>query len=141
QFLPTVPAIIGASATKKILLILGAFVLILVIAGIVLPFLIPVERYKEELTAQVKAATVRDLLITGPLSLSVFPSLTLKAEEVTFSNPPGASEPNMLSLEEMMIAIKLFPLLSGSLEIDGFKLVKPTLHIEIDKTGKGNWQF
>ncbi len=126
---------------KKLLLIVGGLILLLMGAAIALPFLIPVERYKQELTTQVKAATGRDLVIAGPLSLSVFPNLQLKAEDVTFSNAPGRKEPNMLSLDQLSISVKLLPLLSGSLEIDGFELVRPVAHLDVDRNGKGNWEF
>ncbi|MDA5194720.1 AsmA family protein [Govanella unica] len=126
---------------KKLLLIVGAIVLLLVVAIVAIPFLIPVERYKQEISAQVKTATGRDLALNGPLKLSLFPSIVLKADDVHFSNVPGATEPDMARFETLKIAVKLMPLFAGKLQVDGFELVKPVIHLAIDKTGKGNWEF
>src|SRR5690606_1158950 len=36
-------------------------------------------------------------------------------------------------------SVKLLPLLTGSLEVDGFELVNPVIALEMDRTGTGNW--
>ena len=36
---------------------------------------------------------------------------------------------------------QLWPLLSGSLKVTEVRLVKPVIHLEIDKQGRGNWLF
>lgn len=126
---------------KKTLIIIGAIIFAIIILAVVIPFFIPMERYKAEISAQVKSATGRDFAIAGPLSLSLFPNVAMTAEQVSFSNAPGARSVQMMSLDKLYISLKLFPLLSGSAVIDGFKLNHPVIHLEVDKYGKGNWEF
>lgn len=126
---------------KKTLIIIGAILLAVIILAVVIPFFIPMERYKAEISTQVKNATGRDFVIAGPLSLSLFPNVAMTAEQVSFSNAPGAKNAQMASLDKLHISLKLFPLLSGSMVIDGFELNHPVIHLEVDKEGKGNWEF
>lgn len=126
---------------KKLLLIAGAILLLLIVAIVVLPFLIPVDRYKQELATQVRAATGRELAINGPLKLSLFPSIVLNAGDVHFSNVPGSADPDMARFETLKIGVRLMPLFSGKLEVEGFELVRPVINLAVDKDGKGNWEF
>jgi len=125
---------------KKLLIGLGLFVVAVVVAAVVIPFLVPLETYKEELQAQVRDATGRDLEI-GDIGLSVFPTLSLRAEDVRFSNPPGAGEPQMASVSKLELALDVIPLLSGKLSIDHFVLVDPVIHLEVDDQGQANWNL
>lgn len=126
---------------KKLFLIFGGTILFLILAVVIIPFLIPVEKYKQVITNQVKVATGRDLAINGSLKLSLFPSITLDANDVQFSNAPGAAEPVMARFDTMKVGVQLFPLFSGELKVDGFELVKPVIHLAVDQNGKGNWEL
>src|SRR5690606_14094693 len=114
---------------------------LVILAVIVIPFLIPVDKYKEEIAAQVKSSTGRDFVIAGPLSLSLFPNIALSAEDVRFANWPASKEPQMATLKELKLSVALMPLLSGKMQIKGFTLVEPVIHLERDKNGRGNWEF
>lgn len=126
---------------RKLLIGLATIVVLVVVLAIVLPFVIPVDSYKGQLISRVKAATGRDLKIAGPVRLSILPSLEIEANQVSFSNPPGASSPDMLQLAKLQVGLKLFPLLSGELAVDRFILVDPVIDLEIDKQGRPNWSF
>jgi AsmA protein len=126
---------------KKILIAVVAIVVLIVAALIVVPFLVPVETYQAQLIERVKAATGRDLKIGGKVSFSLFPVLGLEANQVSFSNAPGASTPDMVTLAKLEVALKAFPLLSGELAIDRFVLNQPVIVLEVDKQGRPNWQF
>jgi AsmA protein len=131
----------GAGAMKKLLIGLVALVVVVVAIAVAVPFFVPVDTYKEQLVTRVKAATGRDLKIAGPIKFSLIPVLGLEASQVSFSNAPGASTPDMVQLGKLEVALKLFPLLSGQLEINRFVLHDPVIVLEIDKQGRGNWVF
>ena len=57
---------------KKLLVIIGSIVVLLV-AALVAPFLIPTDTYKTRIIALVKQATGRDLKIDGAVRLSFLP--------------------------------------------------------------------
>ena len=80
---------------RKLLIGVGILVLLLVVAVIAIPLFVSVDSLKAELVTKVKDATGRDLRINGKVSFSVVPSLALEAQDVSFSNPPGAASPDM----------------------------------------------
>ena len=126
---------------KKFLLIVLGLVVVLVGVALVLPFVIPTETYKQQLTAQVERATGRQLSIQGPLQVSLLPSVALKAENVRFANAPGAAEPDMVKLKALEVELKVLPLLHGAVEVARFVLVEPEIHLEVAKDGRPNWQL
>ena len=126
---------------KKLLIGIVVIVVLVIAAAIVVPFLIPVDTYKRELTAAVKQSTGRDLTINGKTSFSIFPNLALEADDVALSNPPGAASPNMATFSALQMQLKLLPLLSRRVELDKLVLVNPVIALEVGKDGKPNWQF
>ncbi|MFM9863686.1 MAG: AsmA family protein [Micropepsaceae bacterium] len=114
---------------------------VLIVVLIALPFLIPVSVYKDQIIAQVKAATGRELKIDGDLRLSVWPAFGVKVEKVSFANVAGAAEAQMAAMDTMVVGAELFPLIGGSLKVTEVRFVKPVIHLEIDAQGRGNWMF
>src|SRR5690348_9412510 len=126
---------------KKVLLGLAILIVVIIAVAVAAPFFIPTGLYKDELIAQVKSATGRDLRMDGPVHVSVLPRIALEAEKVTLSNVPGAPEKNMAELGKLQVQLQLLPLLSGEVAVDRFVLVAPVIHLEIDKSGRPNWRF
>lgn len=126
---------------KKILIGLLAVVVLLVAVALVVPFLVPAERYKAEVTELVRTATGRELRIDGAARLTVLPSLGISLKQVTFANAPGGAAKDMVSLDGLDLKLKLFPLLSGRVEVDSFVLDRPVIALEVDAKGKPNWDI
>jgi len=126
---------------KKILIALGVVVVLIVAAAVVIPMVVPVETYKDEITKQVRTATGRDLAINGAIDLSVIPTTALTVSDVTFSNMPGGKAEHMARFKQLDIEVKLLPLLSGRLELDRLVLVEPVINLEKNAQGQPNWQF
>ncbi|HEX3973284.1 MAG TPA: AsmA family protein [Stellaceae bacterium] len=126
---------------KKLLIGLAAVVVLVIAAAIAVPLFIPLDTYKAKIVDLVKSETGRDLKIAGPVHFSLFPSVALEANDVSLSNPAGATSPNMVQLKTLDVELKLFPLLHGGLEISQFKLVQPVIALEVDKQGKASWAF
>ncbi|MGE5547977.1 MAG: AsmA family protein [Solirubrobacterales bacterium] len=126
---------------KKLFIALGALLIVLVGAILMLPTLVPADRIKNEVVAQVKAATGRDLAIDGKVSVSVFPSLSVEVSNVALSNLPGYSVKDMVRLGALEVKLKLLPILSGTVAVDSFVLIDPVVTLETDKKGRPNWQF
>lgn len=126
---------------KKLLLGVLSLVILVAIAAVAVPFFVPVDVYKEQITVAAKDATGRELVIGGDVGLSIFPRLELHAEDVTFSNMPRGRARHMASLDELVVRLQLMPLLSGEVRIDSFVLVNPVIALEIDGKGRTNWAF
>lgn len=93
------------------------------------------------LSTSVKAATGRDLKITGPVSLSFFPGISVSAERLSLSNASWASSPEMLTLKHIDLDIKVLPLISKRIEIGRVKLTGLELHLQKNASGKVNWDM
>ena len=126
---------------KKIAIVAGVIVALLAAVVVLLPTLVPAERIKSELVARVKAATGRDLVINGPVSVSVLPRLSLTVTGVALSSPPGFQSPELARLGSLEVRLGLMPLLSGRIEVDSFVLGQPVVTLERDAAGHGNWEF
>lgn len=126
---------------SRLIAILAGLVLIVIAAIIIVPMLIPMETYKNQVVNVVKEQTGRDLRIDGDIGLSFFPSIAVSIEDVGFSNAPWAKEKEMAAMQEMRASLKLMPLFSGNVEIDSFVLVDPVIHLEVRRDGTPNWQF
>lgn len=116
--------------------------LVLVVGALMaLPFLISTSVYKEQIIAQTRRATGRDLKIDGDLKLSLWPAFGVEVGKVSFANAPGAAQPQMVTMDAMVVGAELLPLISGTLNVTQVRFVNPTINLEIDKRGRGNWLF
>jgi len=93
------------------------------------------------LSSSVKTATGRDLKITGPVSLSFFPVISVSAEGVSLSNASWASDSDMLTLKRIDLNIETLPLLSKRIEVGSVKLAGLELFLQKNGAGKANWDF
>src|SRR6201996_7555214 len=100
---------------KKLLVGLAIVVVLIIAAAVAVPFFIPLDTYKGKIVALVKSETGRDLRIDGPVHFSLLPSVALEANDVSLSNPAGATSANMVQLKTLDVELKLFPLLHGGL--------------------------
>ena len=124
---------------KKFLLVLLALIVVLIVAALAVPFLLPTEAYKQQIEAQVERATGRALAIDGPLDVSLLPTVAVTAENVRFANVEGSARPEMVRLKGLQAELRIWPLLRGSVEVDRFVLIEPEFHLEINAAGRPNW--
>jgi AsmA protein len=126
---------------RKILIGVAIVVAVLIALVVAVPFLVPADAIKDRVVAEVKSATGRDLVIKGPVKVTVLPALAVDVQDVAFSNAAGAKHKDMATLKSLQVELKWLPLIGMRAEIDRFVLVDPVIHLEIDKQGKGNWDF
>lgn len=124
---------------RKLLMVLGVLVILIIAAAFAAPMLIPKDWLREQITAQVKDATGRDLVIGGDLNLQLLPSAVVNLSDVKFSNAAGGSRPDMATLKELRVHVAVLPLLSSEIEVKEFVLVEPDILLEVDKNGHANW--
>ena len=94
---------------KRLLVGLGILVVLLIIAIIALPSIIPAQIVKDQVAEQVKAATGRNLVITGDVRPTIFPTLGVEVGGVSFANADWAQEPQMVTAKEMVAKLALIP--------------------------------
>lgn len=129
-------------STRKRLLIGGGGVIGLVLAVLLAaPLFIDVNSYKPLIVSQVKTATGRELVLDGPISLSLLPTPTVSVQGVKFLNVPGSKNPNMVEVKSVTVKPSLLGLLGGNIEVGEVTLVEPRVVLEIDAQGRPNWEF
>lgn len=122
----------------KILIVL-VFIVIAILAGVLLTT--DINQYKGQIVQIVRDNTGRDFEISGNLKLA--PSLipTIAVEGVSLGNAKWAKEKNMLSVGKFEAQVALIPLLKKNIQINRIVLIEPTINLETDKEGIGNWVF
>ncbi|MDG4719902.1 MULTISPECIES: AsmA family protein [Thalassospira] len=126
---------------KKILAVIGALVVVLVAALLIIPSLIDWNGYKAQISKAVRDATGRELVLNGDLSMSLIPSPSLSASQVMLSNLPGAQDAQMVSIEEARVSVALMPLLTGNVQVTEVSLIDPVIAIETFEDGSNNLVF
>ena len=130
-----------SKSTKIIIGVLGgAFILIAAGVWYAASTVDPAQLTKL-LSSSVKTATGRDLKISGPVTLSFFPRISVSAERLSLSNASWASHPEMLNLNRIELDIKILPLLSQRIEVGSIKLSGLELFLQKNAAGKVNWDM
>lgn len=119
-----------------------AMVVVLVSVGGLAGFIVSLfdaDNLKARFIAAVGEATGRTLTVAGPVSIGFSLNPTIVMDNVSLSNPPGFSRPEMMTAKRLEIALALSPLIDKRIEVDHVSLVEPALFLETDKQGRGNW--
>lgn len=126
---------------RRLLKILGVLIVLVIVAIVGVLMFLPTGQIVQLAADQVKSQTGRDLQISGDVSPSFYPVLGVKAEGITLSNAEWAEGANMVSASSAKIGVKLFPLISGSIQVEEVRLVDPAILLEIGADGRANWEF
>ncbi len=126
---------------KRVLIIAGALLAIVIAVAVTLPFLIPTSVYKERIETAATAALGRDVTLKGDASLSIFPVIAARVDGVEIANPDGFSDPVMIEAGSLQASIKILPLLSRRVEIAQIGLDDATVRLERLADGRVNWEF
>lgn len=126
---------------KKLLIVIGGLIVLVIAALLIAPMVIPVDTYKKEILAQVEKATGREARIDGDFGISLFPTVKFTAGKFSLANAKGGKADKMISLEKLNVQVAVFPLIGGNVVIDSFVLDKPVINLEVDARGRPNWEF
>jgi len=129
------------STRKKVLIGAGGVIGVLIVALLIAPSFFDLNQYKPQIVSEVKKATGRDLVIDGPVSLSLLPLPEVSVTGVKFFNVAGAKNPNMVEVKSVTVRPSLLALLVGDIEVSEVTLVEPKIVLEINAEGKPNWEF
>ncbi|WES31627.1 AsmA family protein [Varunaivibrio sulfuroxidans] len=125
--------------SKRILIGVGTFFLLVIGTALLLPRFIDWNAYKNIITEQVRAQTGRTMDIRGDLSVRLLPSPALTMQDVRVRNIEGAHDADMVRLSSLEVNVALLPLFHGEVQVRNVRLVDPVISLESLADGRNNW--
>lgn len=96
----------------------GALIGVLLAAAVLFVVFFPKDLAVREAERRIEAATGRDLVLGGAVSVTFWPALGFSVEEASLSNPEGfAQEHPFIAADKIVFAVALMPLLRGDIEV------------------------
>lgn len=129
----------GLLVLRAVLALLVVAVLAGVLAAGAALLLFDPNSQKPRIEAAIGQATGRVLALRGPVRLGFGVPPRLIADDLSISNPAGASRAQMATVERVEARVAIVPLLAGDVELADLTLVRPDVLLERDATGQANW--
>jgi len=79
---------------------------------------------------ELSAAVGREVHLAGELRIQLFPRIALEAEDVSVANPPGQASAELLHIDQLRLALALWPLLHEHFHIVGLEIDGADLRLE-----------
>jgi AsmA protein len=110
----------------------------LVLAGLVASsWLINRDALRQAVEAQIRAVTGLELVVKGPIDISVFPGSYVSFHDVGLKGS-AATDP-ALRVDVLTANLRLPPLLLQRFEIADLMMLRPQIHVARDADGDSNW--
>ena len=126
---------------RKVALIVGCLVVVLVVAVAIVPRLIGINAFKPQIADAVREATGRELRIDGDIDLALLPGIELSLSDVALSNADWAQAPDMVTVASIEVKLGLLSLLGGGVAVERLVVREPAIFLEQDAQGRGSWAF
>jgi len=126
---------------RRLLVIFGSAVLVLVAVLLGVPSLIPASAVKAELEAYVQQNTGRRLAISGDGHFRILPAVGVTFEGVQLSGPDGDAQRPFLRADTVTAELSLLSLIGGGVAFEALTLDNATIDLRTDAAGNVNWQF
>lgn len=127
-------------AAKLVGMVVGGLVVLLLLALLAVRLFVNPNDYKDRIAREVKSSTGRELTLSGPIKLSVFPWIALELGPVSLGNPPGFPAQPFAAVQHLSLRVKLLPLLRKELQIGKIEIDGLDLRLSKNAAGRGNWQ-
>ncbi|HTN97743.1 MAG TPA: AsmA family protein, partial [Nordella sp.] len=126
---------------KSPVLYFGIALVLAVVVAFVAPFIIDWGSYRTAIETYGGKVTGRQVTVAGDISGRLFPWPKLTIHDVKVANPPGASEPDFISAEEVDVRMTLAGLLGGEIRVETIDVIRPVIAFERLATGQGSWHL
>lgn len=124
---------------RILLAVVGAVLVLVVVAAVVLINRFDANDYKDEITAFVQERTGRTLGIEDEIELSLFPWFAVETGGITLSDDPAFGERSFIEIDSLSARVRVWPLLRRRVEIGRVVLDGVSLELGTDADGRGNW--
>jgi AsmA protein len=129
--------LIAAIGIKRLGLGVAALAAVAFGALVALSLLIPADTVRDSIKAEIRAVTGLDPVLRGDVAVSLFPNGTVVFDQVALGDNRGGEPP--MTVEQLVVRLRFFPLLIGRVEIADVSLVRPTITIAFMPDGSSNW--
>jgi hypothetical protein len=119
----------------------GLFLVLLVGAALVAPFVVDWGQYRDDLEAYGSKLTGRKVAITGPIQVRFFPWPRLTADQVTVANPEGFGSPQFVAADQVVVQLTLGALMNGTIQVESIDVDAPRISLVRRKDGAVNWHL
>ena len=105
--------------------------IVVVVAGLVFvgPMFISTEELRNQLFARVESMTGYRLRVSGPVDITLFPSIDLVAEDVGVAEPGASGDAEFATAKKLRFSLMLRGLLEGKVRVKSITLVDPVIAV------------
>lgn len=127
-------------ALKLVGFVLGGLVVLIAILLLAVKLFVNPNDYKDRIAQAVRSSTGRELVLSGPIKLSVFPWIALEVGPASLGNPPGFGAEPFAAVQHVAFRVKVLPLLRKELQVGRIEIDGLDLRLRKNAAGKGNWE-
>lgn len=124
---------------RWVIIITGGIVALTLMGAATLVYLVSRIDLKPEIERVVENATGRDLAIAGPVGVSFWPVLGVRAEGASLANVDGGRAPAFITMDELDIGVEIRPLFERRVVVRRLVMQRPSIALEVDSEGAPNW--
>lgn len=121
---------------KWIGLAIGGIILLMVLAALLLPSLVNLDRYRAALASRVGKALGREVTL-GSLRVDLWGGIGAEAKGIQIAQAPGFGSEPFLAADALRVRVQLLPLLRGQVKVSTAVLERP--RIRLMHTRDGRW--
>ena len=125
---------------RLILRLLSAIVITVAVAIVVL-LMLPGQKLAQIAARQIEAQTGREVRFDGDVGFMFWPTLGLRANDVSIANAPWAGPQPLLSAGRLNIGVDAAALIGGDVRITELTAIVPELNLATNADGVGNWEL
>ncbi len=115
---------------------IGGLLLLLLLAALILPSVLNVDRYRNLLANRAGKALGREVTL-GALRVSLWHGLGVEAKGITIAPATGFGPQPFLTADALRIQIHVLPLFRGQVQVSSAALERPRIHLT--RTPDGRW--
>lgn len=123
---------------RMILFALLGLVALVVVAVGALVLLVDPNDYREDISRMAREGAGVELKLGGELGWSFYPVLGFRAQDVGLALRSDA--PQLVQVDAFSVGVRLLPLLSKKIDVDGLDVSGLHAHLIVDANGNTNWQ-
>ena len=124
---------------NSLLLTLTALFILVLSALFAAPLFIDWNDYRPAFEEQAGKLLGRDVKVDGQVHLILLPAPELKFDDVKVADQNGSLERPFLEAKSLEAKLDVGTLLTGAVEAHQLTIVDPTLRLEVNEDGTGNW--